>query len=915
MNMLIKNTYLFTILVFLSNSAFSQMSKANKHYNQSEFIKAIPYYKKELKKSTSPENQEALIKLADSYRLINDYTNAEKTYKQAVEIGSDLPPSVFYNYAQVLKVAQKYEAAANQYANYLQHHPNDEGARLALKFCDEINYQLAKPVEYAVKNVKSLNTAKSEFSPFVVNNKLIFVAERASFDFINYELNAYNGQPYLNMYISNLEGTELKNYKPISGKINTAQHDGPACVSSDGNLLYFTRVSAGKKQGSNNSSKICLAEYSGNTWKNIRELSLGSEGYSFGHPSIDNNNITLYFSSDMPGGYGGKDIWMCQKKGDEWSEPKNLGPEINTSGDEMFPSIRKDGVLFFSSNGLPGFGGMDIFSAINIDSKWVLQRNEGFNLNSSMDDFGITFLNDSVGYFSSNRSGGLGSDDIYSYLYKNKSLEINGTLLLTENFKDVAKDKKVVLLDEKGHPIDSMRTDSKGYFAFKNLNADKKYMATIYEDDPELTGKARYYLANKDSVIQRVSGKTGDKRFAFKNLPIDPNSMPDLYVEENLVFAGTLKAGEPPMALKYTRLKIVNEYGDVVEETTTNEFGAFAFRNIPSDQNYLVSIEESELNLPEGTKITLTNRIGKEVRTYYTGKEKFSFKVLNSDKNILSEMDAEDANLVMGIYGYMYDQDKKPIINARIRVKDEDGSNEQELITSEKGKFTFKNLNADKNYIFEADEDDPGLAGVKRIYIADSKGRIYKVVEISGGKFSFKILEADKFTLGEFVLDDPSLKITARKKIEEKIQKEKEIISKKPIEPLKEKEEPEPQITVTVVENIYYAFGEYKLDAEGQSILDRAAAVLLEEPRLIMEINSHTDSQSSSEFNMGLSSRRAQHAVDYLVGKGIAKNRLKSRGYGESRLLNHCADGVTCSDEEHRVNRRTEFKISKPAKK
>src|SRR5690606_20907210 len=127
-------------------------------------------------------------------------------------------------------------------------------------------------------------------------------------------------------------------------------------------------------------------------------------------------------------------------------------------------------------------------------------------------------------------------------------------------------------------------------------------------------------------------------------------------------------------------------------------------------------------------------------------------------QTILEEMDAEDFNLVMGIYGYMFDQDKRPLPNIKIKVKDDRGNDIQEWITTENGKFAFKNLDADKSYVFEADANDPNLSGVEKIYIADSKGRIYKVVDLSSGKFAFKILEIDKTTLGEFVVNDPWLK-------------------------------------------------------------------------------------------------------------------------------------------------------------
>jgi hypothetical protein len=367
-----------------------------------------------------------------------------------------------------------------------------------------------------------------------------------------------------------------------------------------------------------------------------------------------------------------------------WYKPINLGPDINTSADEMFPAMKKDGILYFSSTGLPGYGGLDVYSAKTIDNKWILIRNEGLNINSAHDDFGITFLNDSIGYFSSNRTGGKGKDDIYWFRFTNKAFTVAGTVLRTENANDPAKDVKVILTDEKGKHLDSMKTNQYGFFEFKNIEADKKYMAVIDSDDPQFNGKARYFLADKNKVIQRVTNKEPGSKFAFKNLPYDPNSLPDLYTDDNLTLAGNMLYGDNHTPIKNTKLKLVNDFGDVLEETTTNEFGAFAFRNIPTDQNYMISVEEGDISLPANTKVTVTNKGGKELKTFYTGSGKFSFKILKSDKSLLKEMDVEDVALSMDVFGYMYDQNKKPIASAKMRIREEGGKSElQEIVTND----------------------------------------------------------------------------------------------------------------------------------------------------------------------------------------------------------------------------------------
>lgn len=882
--------YLRYIIVFIcflfSASSQGQMDKGNVYFDQNRYIKAVPHYIKAAKKEAT--KQEAYIKLGECYRNMNDYEKAENSYRSALAVSTKFTPEANYNFASILKTNGKYDEALDFYGIFMSQKPNDVNAKKALKFCAEIKYWMNRPKEYDVKGVDAINTENSEFSPVFSNGKLIYAAERASFDFVEFSESDYNGQPFLNMYITDVNGVQAEKNKLFSKAVNTDAHDGPVTISQDGTLLCLTRIENSAKGSDAITAKLYFATGHDRKWKNLTPFEYNSKDYSVAHPSLSADNKWLFFASDMPGGFGGKDIWVCKRNGEKWEKPVNLGPDINTSGNEMFPTIKQNGILYFSSNGLPGYGGLDIYTAKTIEGKWILQRNEGLNLNSSYDDFGITFINDTLGYFSSNRLGGKGKDDIYYFDFTDKSLVISGTILLTENGSEAAKAVGVTLREENGTLVEKTKTNDKGFFEFKNLDADKKYMAIIDNSDPQFAGKARYYLADGNKIIQRVTNKNGSDRYVFKNLPMDPSGLPDMYTDDNLTLAGNLLFGEnPSKPLKNVKLKITNEHGDVIEETNTNEFGAFTFRNIPSDQNYLVTMEESDFSLPEKTKITLTNKSGKEIKSFYTGKGKLSFKILAADKSTIKEMDANDDNLVMDLFGYVYDENKKPIANAKIKLKEEgkDGV-ASEINTSSTGKFNFKNLRADNSYIFEADDIDPVFKTVKKIYIADNKGRIYKVITKNGeGKFTFKLIDADKALMGEFVVDDPWLAV-----LDMKNQKSKE--------------------ELTIVENIYYEFGDFKFDAAGQKVLDKVITVLQSNPKLIIELSSHTDSRSSDEFNLNLSKKRAQFAVDYMAAKGIDKKRLKAIGYGETKLLNKCGNNVECTDDEHKINRRSEFKIS-----
>lgn len=743
----------------------------------------------------------------------------------------------------------------------------------------------AKPEEYTLTNLESLNTKHSEFCAYDFGNSLVYTGEKQT-DLIEYSTT--DGQPYLSVFASKINKGGYGKASSFSKSVNTSYHDGPLAFSADGTVLYLTRVSYVKKADKHfvNYAKLYTLTKQGKGWSKAVPFPYNSDAYSCAHASISADGNSLFFSSDMPGGYGGKDIWVCRKTADGWDKPVNLGSGVNTSGDEMFPYIRKDGILFFSSNGHRGVGGLDVFSARYVGSAWLLKRNEGLNINSSGDDFGISFITDSTGYVSSNREGGKGKDDIYRFLFRSKYTRIEGQVFLTKNTDEPAKKVNVFLLDASLKRIDSTKTDEKGYFAFNDLENDKVYLAELENDDVSFKNKSRYYLAGKDGKLMRVSHRQNGMNFVFRNLPIEESSMPDLYDddENDINIAGSIVFGSnPTKPVAGKKVTITNKYHDIVEQTTTDELGAFAFRNLLPDQDYTLSIEDSDL--PEDVKIILANKKGKEVKVLYSHKKgKFEFNLLATDKTELEELAVGDSELIMNLKGSVYDQDKKPLANAKITIFDKDKVI-RNILTDEKGSFEFRNLSADKDYLFSLDDSANTFTNVSKIYIADSKGRIYK--ELRKGKnhkFEYHLLEVDKSALGDFSVDDPWLEVLN----------------------LKNKGE---HAGMTIIENVTYEKGGYNLDETGTNILDKVISVLKADHSLKIELSSHTDSQGSDQYNLQLSQKRAKAAVDYLIAKGISKDRLTAIGYGETRLLNGCTNGVECTDEQHGINRRTEFKI------
>jgi outer membrane protein OmpA-like peptidoglycan-associated protein len=880
------------LLIVLVNPMFAQLKRANKYYDNYDYVKAIQLYKKAVKKA---DNTEALEKIANSYRLTKDYQKSELYYAQLMKKPS-MNPIAHYYYGMVLKNNNKIDDAKEQFKLYAASSPSDKNAEQFVKSCEEVKLWITRTQQFDVAEVANINSPHSDFSPTFFKDEMVFVSERSP-DLVNFNTYSWDKEPYLNVYSTKMTTASdgkvsvSKKTKSFSWHINTNYHDGPVCFNAEQNTMYLTRVSyVLNKSDKNfvNLPKLYTSTLKGKSWSKVKPFQYNSDSYSVAHPSLSADGQWLFFVSDMPGGFGGTDIYVCKKEGDGWGKPQNLGAEVNTPGSEVFPYIRKDGMLYFSSDGHSGFGGLDVFSATKIDSKYSQIKNLGAPLNSSTDDFGIIFNDDySKGYFSSNRPGGKGSDDIYSFVALNKFLTVAGKILFSKNLNDPAKNAEVMLLDDDGKMLSSATTDNTGFFKFDKLDPDKKYMVKLDETDTRFLDKKKYYLTDEKDKIIRVT-VINDKggKFVFQNLPAAPNSLPELGAGDDVTIAGNILFGEnPSKPLANTKVNLLNDKGEVVETATTNAFGAFVFTDLPADQNFLVKVGESDTQLAPNTKIVITNKSGKEMQTTTAGAGgDFKFTFLASDKIGLKLMTVEDSELRFDLKGNLVAENKSPLSNTVVNLVNDKGEILQTTKTDANGSFQFTNLPADQNILFALDEGDTKLKAMNKIFLTDIKGAIVKEFDRMNGKFKFSILPSDYTKMGVLYVDDPWLKVLQLKNEAKKD-------------------------SITIVENVYYNYGEYKILPEAQKALDKVINIMKNDPSLVIDLSSHTDSRSTKEFNMKLSEQRAKAAVDYILKGGIAKDRISGKGYGESRLINKCADGVECTEEEHAKNRRTEFKI------
>ena len=648
MQSIIGKRFLQFIFLFTFTFSFAQekeLDKAAKKFESYAFIDAQKIYLRLA--GEGYESAELFKKLGDSYYFNGLYEDSAKWYQKLFDkYAETLTPEDLFRYAQSLKGIQKYSESDRIMERFRQLKGGDSRAELFEEkpdYLEEISYSES---EYEVENLRRTNSRLSDFGPMFYENKLIFSSARDTGSTTKY-IHKWNNEPFLDFYAAPIDAEtgELGVVEKFGGNtINTRYHESSPTFTSDGNTMYFTRnnFSNGVKRTDKNGTvrlKIFKSVKKGGSWGAPVELPFNDNSYSVSHPALSPDNKQLYFASDMPGTVGFSDIWVVDILGDnEYSEPKNLGPIINTEGRENFPFISKKGNLYFSSDGRPGLGGLDIYVVAtkkNGDVAYVI--NLGEPVNSPQDDFAFIvddYLN--IGYFSTNRYFGMGSDDIFRFSRKPVVIPVCTSL---------------------------------------------------------------------------VTGTVRDKE---TNLPI-------------------------PTAT----VSVIDLEGNVLETTQVNENGEYSLRPI-CGQEILIRADEPE---------------------YYSS---------------------------------------------------------ESLITTPKG----------------------GGDQVVDLYL---EPRITKINE------------------GDDLAD---------------------LLKLKPI---------------------YFDFDRFNIRPDAAEELTKVLAVMESNPSLVVEIRSHTDSRGNDAYNLSLSDKRAKSTADWIVNRGIEPSRISGEGFGETQLINDCGNGADCTEEQHQLNRRSEF--------
>jgi outer membrane protein OmpA-like peptidoglycan-associated protein len=735
---------LATIMVF-SGTAIAQKGKlkrANFEYKQLNFQRAIALY---LEVLDNAENDEAKINLADAYRKVGNTAEAEFWYGQVVYL-PDAKPIYKLHYAKSLQANGKCDLAKEWFQAYSKEVPDDWRGRLLAQTCEKDKLRLLTTSRSKFYEIDQLpfNTKYDDFAPTIYKNGLVFASERDEGSWKK-RTHTWTGNPFLEVYFTRVdtldadhfEYTYEKDPKKYNKELNTKYHDGPICFSRDNKKVFFTRNNTFEGQTSRDDDgivrlKIFTGELVGEKWSELIGFPFNSDEYSVAHPAVTDNGETMYFSSDMPGGFGGMDLYVTHFSDGQWAPPTNLGPRVNTEGNEIFPTFHLSGKLYFASDGQLGLGGLDIYYIQKLEGEaFGPVINMGAPLNSTADDFSVTLNdNETFGYFSSDREGGAGNDDIYS-------------------FKLNIVDVDVLVYDERTNkPIPN---------------------AVVYDACSELTFK------------------TGADGIVTIQMP----------TKECCTFSASK-----------------SEYDDNSEEICTRS-------QKPGDR----MIAKIPLSKP----------------------------------------------LEFALVGVVMNKENgKPLAGATVTLANDCDEDPITATTNAAGEYEFL---LDESCCYR-------VKGEKKDFLAD----VITTNICAKGKKKSEIFVQD-LILTPYI-EQPDMLFAdgnGNKKLKTS--------------------------TSFVIEHVYYDFDKSYLRDESKTPLQEIIDIMTENPTIIVEIGSHTDARGSDRYNQRLSERRAKSVVEYLISKGIGKNRLTYVGYGETQPTNDCENEVKCDEEDHQRNRRTEFRV------
>ncbi len=787
-----------------ANAQSAKLKKANKLMESLDFMGAIELYNQILEKD---DIAEAKINIAECYRKIGDAENAEYWYGQVVRLPEAQPIHKLY-YGQALQRNGKCDLAKEWFLAYTEAVPDDLRGQALVKACDyEEELRTKHAGIYEVTHL-AFNSPFDDMSPTYYDGNIVFASERDQGVAVKRK-STWTGNPFLELYqieAKEIEGEECGNYeygttaKKFSQHINTKYHEAAVSFSRDGQTIFFTRNNflkgkTGKSDDEIIKLKVFTATKTGdNSWDNQEGLPFNSDEYSVAHPTLSPDGSKLFFSSDMPGGFGGMDLYISEREGGRWGPPLNLGPSINTEGNEVFPYYHDVGRLYFSSDGQVGLGGLDIYYMEDKgEGIWGPIENMGYPVNTIADDFGIVFNEEGTcGHFSSDRDGGAGRDDIYAFKKIASPVEI---FVYDEETKEPISGASV--LDDCSGVTLTTGVDGKASIDMK-MNQCCNFTASMAE-----------YLDNM-------------KEGCTKDIAIGEKVIVEIPLNKTLTFKleGVVFDKSTQMPLEGATVTLTPDCPDSEALTAvTKEDGLFEF------------------DLQEDCCYTLTGK----------APDYLADKLIDQCTRGLTESTTLQANLNL----------QPTTVTAAMQEKYNENNSDPETQNPPSYELTYDDTS--QKYV-DTETGEPATG-------------TYGTMNLKDGE----VVEGP--TNGNELEPGGSMEHTSVG-------------------------EPVPYLL-----HIYYDFAQAYIREEAEAELSKLHSILIDNPEYIVEIGSHTDSRGTYAYNRRLSQRRAESVVRWLVGKGVDRNRLVPVGYGETRNVNNCRNKIPCSEQEHQMNRRTEFRI------
>jgi outer membrane protein OmpA-like peptidoglycan-associated protein len=500
--MIMKTLYTFLLIgfYFVSFGQTSQLKTADKKYDKYSYIDAIEIYEKVAEKGH--KSAELFKKLGNSYYFNAELDKAARWYKELFNLNEEVEPEYYFRYAQCLKAIKDYENA-NKYLELFAKNSNDPRGNAFLNNPNYLQKIEENSGKYTLGTI-NINSEYSDFSPSFFNNQIVFTSARKE-GAIYSKIHSWTKQNFTDLYVAtkNADGS-FSTVENFSKEINTKFNESSPVFTKDGKTMYFTRnnFNDGKKGKDDEKTmllKIYKASLVDGKWTNITELPFNSDNYQVAHPALSPDEKTLYFASDMPGGLGGSDLYKVSIKEDgTFGNPENLGNIINTPARESFPFVGHDNTLYFASDGHLGLGGLDVFETKLTNGSYSKPQNLGKPINSSMDDFGFIVNDKNVGYLSSNREGGNGFDDIYSFTVC--SQKIHGVITDLKT-KEILPNAKVELYDEQMKKLSEVFADDKGHYSF---TADCNHKYTVRASKEEYESNEKMVTTAKETGETKV---------------------------------------------------------------------------------------------------------------------------------------------------------------------------------------------------------------------------------------------------------------------------------------------------------------------------------------------------------------------------------------------------------------------------